>query len=282
MTALAVTPRYFLDQITSSTFFLLLLATLFWSPRGMAQQPSPMCIAKKCPLSMVRCAADKDCRGWLGCVKECGDDQMKCPSFCGFYHQSPSVNKLSACMFESKCVDPDYSDFGDCKPPQAKPVKVASIEGDWWLTHYYEDQIFDYDCQKFEIRRRGDRTFAAKVSVPLTEKDLTKVTMAEGVYKLTAANKMEVHYETFAGFNEKWTILHKSPNIMMAYVCFMSGEQCYRYGTLVLMKESMDRLSGSDELAALNESITVSMGMDLGSFSELAAFGQCLNGRQSL
>ena len=242
------------------------------------KKPDPICLAKKCGMNMVQCGWEKECRDWLQCVVQCGDDKVKCPSFCGFFFQSAKINKTSMCIFDSNCVDLGFSSLPSYEHTERPLLNMEAVEGTYWFAASYGGkQIFDYDCQRFDFVPKVMRDEGVEVSfsVPLTHRSKQRLTSAQGVFKPLDSGAIEVIYENFAGYHEKWYIIDKTEATLFAHVCIGDDNVCYDYGAVLLSKKDVSQLSDA-ELVHLQGLTHEYYGVDFESFHRSKVLG-CSN-----
>lgn len=231
-------------------------------------KPDPLCLAQKCGLTMMGCGAERECRSWLQCVIGCGEDKIRCPSFCGFYYQSKRINATNLCIFKSQCVDLGFSEFADYKHGDRPRLNLADVSGTYWFAASHGGpQIFDFDCQRFDFSSDPNITDSLKVKfqVPLKHKDQERMTGAEGVFRPLPDGAIEVVYENFAGYHEKWYLVAKTEHTLLARVCIGAETVCYDYGTVVLSKTALAELEDS-EVTLIDDSLRQNFGLKLADF----------------
>ena len=229
------------------TLINLVLVTMLCTPGfvwGEAKsQTDALCLAKKCPRATMRCGFDKECRNWVQCVLKCGDDKIKCPSFCGFFYQSAQINQTSSCIFESGCVDLGFSVLPNYDHQNRPAETLGGIEGTYWFAASFGGaHIFDYGCQRFDFKKKTSDTLAVQYSVPLTLGDKTRITRTQGIFRELSSGATEVIYDNFSGYHEKWWLVGKTENTLLARVCIGTETICYDYGTILLSKVNLSSL----------------------------------------
>ena len=233
--------------------FCLLVSTL--SSVAHAQPKADgLCLAKQCGTTLVSCGLDKDCRDWLQCVLQCGDDKIRCPSVCGFYYQSSFVNKTSQCIFDSQCVDVGFSTLPAYEHQERPILDLAGVEGTYWFAaSASKTKIFDFDCQRFDFASDTQPTNAQQngrvrvnFGVPLTLSGTARITAAHGAFTQLATGAIDVAYDNFAGYHENWFIVDKTPQTILAHVCIAAASICYDYGTILLSKVPLTQLDPSE------------------------------------
>ena len=193
---------------------------------------------------MVQCSIQSECRDWVNCVRACGDDNIQCPSFCGFYYQSELINKTNLCLFESDCIDLGFDQYQDYNPEGRPSLTLDGIDGNYWFAASYGgDHIFRYDCQKFQFKEVHANRLNVRFSVPLTKDGQTKLTETEGSFQWIDDGAVEVKYDNFVGYHELWYIAHKSEVGFLAHVCFTKGGVCHDYGAVLLAKKPLNSWS---------------------------------------
>jgi hypothetical protein len=212
---------------------------------GSGDMGDTVCLVKKCGTTLVQCGLDKACRNWVSCVRECGDDTIKCPSLCGFFFQSPRINQTSRCIFESSCINLGFDKLATYEHATRPVEPLAGVAGTYWFAASHGGpHIFDYDCQRFDFSQAdgaGDR-LGVHFSVPLTYKGVNRMTAAQGVFAQTPAGPLLVKYENFSGYDEKWYLVDKTEQTILAQVCIDTGTVCYNYGTILLARDDLSAL----------------------------------------
>ena len=237
-------------------FLVLILfigsGTVAWAGSNHAD---PICLARKCGKTMFQCGLDRECRSWLKCVLDCHEDKIRCPSVCGFYYQAATINQTSLCIFDSNCVDLGFEQLPNYEPSEAPLVEAQALSGTWWFSASHGGaHIFDFDCQRFDFSQGGADFVHVDFSVPLTLKNQTRLTGASGVFRQLGSGAIEVIYDNFAGYHEKWYVVDKTEDSLLAHVCIAADSICYDYGTIFLtrrgtsvldagLKESVDRMT---------------------------------------
>ena len=233
-----------------------------------SKSADPICLAKKCGQTMLRCGVDGECRRWLQCVLDCRDDKIRCPSVCGFYYQSARINQTSLCIFESDCVDLGFEQLPHYDHVDDTRLKAQDLAGTWWFkASYGGSHIFDFDCQRFDFTSGGPDFVRVAYSVPLTLNGTTRMTGATGEFRQLDSGATEVIYDNFAGYHEKWNIVDKSEDSLLAHVCIDAGSVCYDYGTILLTKNG---ISGLDlgEIARLDRITRAKFGFGWEAFKQ--------------
>lgn len=258
---------------------ILWLFAWTWPANGQSKsQPNPVCLAQKCGLTMMGCAAQRECRNWLQCVIGCGEDKIRCPSFCGFYYQSPRINATNLCIFKSECVDLGFSEFPDYQHAQRPRLSLDGIDGTYWFAASHGgSQIFDFDCQRFDFTTDFslDSTLKVNFQVPLSHNGQERMTGAQGVFKTLEDGSIEVIYDNFAGYHEKWYLVEKTANTLLAHVCIGAETICYNYGTVILSKQPLSDLD-TTERNALDYTLQQHFKLDLSDFKSSRTTG-CSN-----
>lgn len=261
----------FLKSILMASFLLGVPSSAYsWD------EPEGICMARKCGLSLASCGLESECRQWLSCVTSCGEDNIKCPSFCGFFNQSKRINKVNQCVMTSACVDLGFAQYPDYQHQDRKTLDIEGIEGTYWFAGYNGgDHVFDYDCQRFDFSEINPKKLYVNFSVPLSKGDKTKLTSAQGTLEQLASGAIEVKYENFVGYHELWYLVNKTPNTLLMHVCFTKGQECHDYGTLLLSKLSLDDLdiSEQDKISRVANSV---YGFQFNDLKE-SSIKECLN-----
>jgi hypothetical protein len=203
----------------------------------------PICLARKCAKTMLRCGLDGECRSWLKCVLDCQDDKIRCPSVCGFYYQSAQINQTSLCIFKSDCVDLGFGQLPNYEHADGALVTLGDLEGTWWFSASHGGtHIFDFDCQRFDFSGGGPDFVHVAYSVPLTFNGKTRMTGASGIFRQLDSGAIEVIYDNFAGYHEKWYLVDKTEDTILAHVCIGADSICYDYGTILLTRKHLNSL----------------------------------------
>lgn len=233
---------------------LSLSPSLLFGAASSFDEPEGLCLARKCGLQMARCGIQSECREWLGCVRSCQDDAIKCPSFCGFFYQSEAIHRFSQCVFESSCVDLGFTKFPAYDHGDRRLVPLEQLTGTYWFAAFYGgDHIFDYDCQRFDFQTKAKGQVAVTYSVPLERQGQWRRTQVEGSLQTLPSQAIEVKYDNFVGYHELWYPLAQTEETLLAHICFTKGEDCHDYGTLLLAKRPLEQIpqKEKDHLDAL-------------------------------
>lgn len=256
-----------------------LVAAVVWVLRGAYSGPSDdpsvamRCIGVRCGGAALACVRDEECKAWLACMQECGDDKMKCPTFCGAFYQSPKVTAFTECALAQSCIKLDFTSLPGCAAPAKGPlIPLEKADGVWWVAGIKgPDYVLFDDCQRFVLESAADGVVAHN-SVPLTRNGETRTCRNEGKYTLGPDGAMRLAYENYGGYHEEWRFSYRSPNAMLAHVCSASKDHNVDYGTFVLSRlplASLDAREKADLEAAL-ESI---YGLELGALTPLKVAG---------
>ena len=222
---------------------------LLLTTRSFAFAPAaddPICLLKSCAVTLLQCGIEEECRNWLGCVRGCGDDKIKCPSTCGFFYQSDRINKTSQCVFDSRCVDLGFAILPNYEHGNRPTLPLPELTGSYWFAASYGGtHIFDYDCQRFDFAagKEASQPIRVNFSVPLTLNGASRLTSAHGSFLRLNSGAVEVAYENFSGYHERWYLLDLTPDSLLAHVCIDAGQVCYDYGTVLLTKSAMSELA---------------------------------------
>jgi hypothetical protein len=247
---------------------------LWWSFSPLLAQPKAdgLCLAKACGWDLVQCGVEGDCRDWLQCVLACGEDKVRCPSICGFTFQSKRINKTNQCIFASTCVELGFAELGSYEHGDRPQKSLAGLEGNYWFAGSHGgSQILDVDGQRFHFRTRDQEPEVIDVhfAVPLMRKGQMSVRSAQGTFRMLADGSVEVAYDNFVGYHERWYILERTPHTLLAHVCIAGEEMCYNYGTLLLSQTSLQDLS-EEERTALDLSLQLHLGIGWGDLKQNA------------
>jgi hypothetical protein len=250
---------------------LFIFLALFITGSLKAQpEGNPICLATHCGGELLSCGFDQDCRQWLQCVLECGDDKIRCPSVCGFYFQGQSINRTSQCIFKSQCVNLGFDTLKNYEHGSGTPLAgIDGIDGTWWFAGSYGGHhIFDFDCQRFDFKRKDSKTLDVRFSVPLTFNGAEKLTQAQGKFRVLPTGALEVAYDNFAGYHENWYVLDQTASTLLAHVCISNPEanppRCYEYGTILLARQPLDAMD-QDLFLRLDALTTRYLGFEMGS-----------------
>ncbi len=233
------------------------------------------CVAQHCMDALTACLPDQDCNGWLECSDECGQYNMGCETFCGFYYQSEIIDNFVKCVTEAECYTLDYSYVAPCNKPTGDFFDLSGMEGKWWLSFVDPGaHVFDDGCQLFDFDEQSESFLAGTVTVPLTISDVEKIVVIEGTWVREEEGHILVEYEAFGNFVENWYILHKSENIMIARLCFMSYGDARNYGEVVLTRLPYEEIPSPERAAA--EDTLITHGVQLSDLKKLKVTG-CSN-----
>ena len=153
------------------------------------------------------------------------------------------INQTSLCIFESQCVELGFNELPHYEHAERPSESLRDIEGTYWFAASFGGrQIFDYDCQRFDFKPMSDELLAVTYSVPLTNQGETRIKGAKGVFRQNPSGAIEVIYDNFAGYHEKWFLVDKTEQTLLAHVCIDAGVTCYDYGTILLSKVDLSRL----------------------------------------
>ena len=223
---------------------LFLFALVFPLALATAQPKADgICLAKKCGATLLRCGFESACRDWLQCVLGCGEDKVRCPSICGFSYQSSPINATNQCIFSSQCVELGFDELAAYEPNKTLAPKLEEFEGTYWFAASYGGgQIFDLDCQRFDVRADPESAerVLVKFSVPLAQHGQPEVVKtAEGSFRKQPDGALEVAYDNFVGYHEHWYILAQSADDLLAHVCIQTETRCAEYGTVLLSRQPL-------------------------------------------
>jgi len=248
-----------------------------WSGDAASPSAALRCLAVRCTGDVVGCASDPECKAWLECIQECGDDKMKCPTFCGAFYQSPRANAFTRCALANRCIALDFSSFPACGAPAAPPVELGRVDGTWWVVGIAgPDYVLFDDCQKFVLEQVGPGEVRATNSVPLTRRGETRVCVNRGRYTRTPAGGMQLAYENYVGYHEDWHFAFRTENTLLAHVCSAaSTARSMEYGTFVLSRAPLASL-GAEERTALEAALRSLFHLEPGAVTPLRSTG-CAN-----
>lgn len=236
------------------------------------------CLTANCLDKIIACQANAECASWLTCMQECGDEQMLCPTVCGAFYQSPAINAFTQCGLDSGCIAIDFSYLPPCDRPDADPVTVGSIDGFWWVAAIQgHDYVLYDDCQRFIFAGLNDTEISVENSTYVTYKDETRVVNNVGTYTRTADGYLELAYDNWPGYRERYYPFHVTPNVMVMHVCSVdSSTLSHDYATLILTRVPLAALD-SAETAQLEAALQIIFKTTLDDFRLLGTSG-CPNG----
>lgn len=231
------------------------------------------CLMDHCMPELTACMGDAVCSGWMDCIQQCGDDMMKCPTFCGLYYPSPLANDFIGCALDEACMSIDFSAYPPCEVPTADLEDLGGMGGTWWFAmHHGEDYLFDYDCQKLMFEEVSPTYLNVDYSVPLTHQGESRIAETHGSFQQRDDGSVLVEYGTFLGYHEDWYVVHKSDHAIVAHVCFASDADAKEYGTLVVTREPLEELDAS-EREAIDQAIEEKLGLDPEGFQHASMEG---------
>ena len=252
------------------------LALALWTTTATAKTADPICLMRKCGGPMLRCGFESECASWLSCVIQCGEDKIRCPSFCGFFYQSKRINRTNQCIFDSQCVDLGFDQYPLYDHAEGNRETLDGVNGTFWLAGVLGGkQIFDVDCQRFDFTAAVDETLGVHYSVPLTYNGKSRIREARGVFRALADGAIEVIYDNFVGYHEKWYIIDKSEDTLLARVCIGNDRVCYDYGTLLLARDELHYLPPAQRVS-LDQAVQAHLGVNLRDFRRTQVLG-CTN-----
>lgn len=259
---------------------VVLLATVAWVLAGAFSGPSddptvaPRCLAVRCGGDVLACVRDPECKAWLDCMQECGDDKMRCPTFCGAYYQSPTVSAFTQCGLAKGCIQVEFAGLPACAAPATPLIPLEDADGAWWVAAIKgPDYVLFDDCQKFVFETLGPGDLRARNSVPLTRKGETRICKNEGRYTRTPSGMMQLVYENWNGYREEWNYAWRSEHTLLAHVCSAGGPGAsHDYGTFILSRVPLADLS-ADERAALEAALRDIYQLGLGDLTPLKTAG---------
>lgn len=274
-----VTPR---RLIALALLFMALSATA-WVLHGAWSGPSDdptvtlRCLGVRCGGEIMACVRDPECKAWLDCMQGCGDDKMRCPTFCGAFFQSPRVSAFTQCGLEQQCIQIEFEGLPACAAPPAPIIPLEGADGPWWVAAIrgHDYVLFD-DCQRFVFETLGPTEVRARNSMPLAYRGETRLCRNEGRYARTASGMMRLTYENWNGYSEEWTYSWRSEHALLAHVC-SSGVpgRSHDYGTFILTRGALADLS-EDERTRLEQALRDIYGLRLSDLTPLRTAG-CVN-----
>jgi VDE lipocalin domain len=234
---------------------------------GPDADPTQACLVEHCLSEISTCMADESCSGWMECIQECGDDMMKCPTFCGLYYPSEHTNTFIDCALDQECMTIDFSAYPACERPTGDFEDLSGMDGTWWFAGFHgEPYLFDYDCQRLDFQEVNAQKLEVSYSVPLTRNAESKISSTVGTFEQQDDGSVLVAYETFLGYHEDWFIVHKSENVVLAHVCFASDGDTKNYGTLIISRPPLEDID-PQEHAALEQAIVDRLGIEFADFT---------------
>lgn len=222
------------------------------TPPGDLQQ----CVFAYCTDDVLSCVGDAECSGWLACMEECGDDAMLCPTQCGAFYQSPVIESLSNCALGNGCAFVEFPDLPACILPESTYAPVGNFEGTWWVSAIkgYDYVLYD-DCQKFIFTELNATEIDVEGSHPITYNGETRIATNNGLFTRTAEGYLELVYENWAGYRERYNPYYITDNVMVMHVCSVGTDDvCHDYATLILTRESLSSMDSAD-LAAMETAL---------------------------
>lgn len=246
---------------------------------GPDADPTEACLVERCLSEISTCMGDASCSGWMACIQECGDDMMKCPTFCGLYYPSELANDFIECAIDQECMTIDFSSYPACETPTGDFEDLAGMDGTWWFAAFHgEPYLFDYDCQRLDFQEVNAQKLEVSYSVPLTRNAEDKLCSTVGTFEQQDDGSVLVAYDTFLGYHEDWYIVHKSDNVILAHVCFASDGDAKNYGTLIISRAPLEDID-QQEHDALEQAIVGRLGLELADFTP-AGKDACENASQ--
>ncbi|WP_145999208.1 hypothetical protein [Oceanicoccus sp. KOV_DT_Chl] len=222
------------------------------TPPGDLQQ----CVFAYCQTDVLGCLGDPECSGWLSCMENCGEDSMLCPTECGAFYQSPVIDSLSSCALGNGCAFVEFPDLPLCQLPEAEHATVGNIDGIWWVSAIkgYDYVLYD-DCQQFNFTALNATEIDVEGSHPITFEGETRIAINDGLFTRSPEGYLELVYENWAGYRERYNPYYVTPNVMVMHVCSVGTDDiCHDYGTLILTRQSLSSMD-SAELAALESAL---------------------------
>ncbi len=222
------------------------------------------CLFENCGDKLADCLSDPECSGWLTCNQNCEvdvNDPVLCPSICGWYFQSPSIEPFATCIFEYECVVIEYPGIPECDPPEVLPNDLEGISGTWWLTRQVsEDYALVSDCQKIILEEVNPSEVNVISRAPLTVDGIERICQLEGTYRLSNDGTIRVEYTTsYVNYYEKWRLVHKSENALLIDICFVGDGVERKYGTWVYSRIPIEDFE-ADEFEALDKAAKNALG----------------------
>ncbi len=263
--------------LSSGSFVAVALGwVLYGAYFGSPGDPSATlrCLGVRCGGDVVACARDPECSAWLDCLQACGDDKMKCPTFCGAYFQSATARAFTECGLGNQCIQLGFGSLPKCGAPDVPAVPLENVDGTWWVVGIKgPDYVLFDDCQRFVLTALGPTEFRAQNSVPLTRAGQTRLCKNEGKYTRTDGGVMRLVYENYVGYHEQWQFTHRFENSMLAYVCSASSEEeTHDYGAFILSRVPLADL-GVEEHAALVKGLRDDYHLELEALTPLKVVG---------
>jgi len=214
------------------------------------------CMGVRCGFDMVACARDPECKAWLDCMQGCGDDNMDCPTRCGAYYQSPTINTFTKCGLDNQCIDLNLGSLPKCGAPDVPALPLEDADGEWWVVGIKGPDYALYDeCQRFVYTTLGQTEIRAQNTVPITLNDNMRICKNNGNFTRAENGIMELVYENWEGYLETWKFTHRFENSMLAYVCSASNsEEQHDYGAFILSRMPLAEL-GAEEHAKLVQAL---------------------------
>jgi hypothetical protein len=240
----------------------LLVAAISWVLYGAffptLGEPSSTarCMGVRCGFDMMDCLTETECKTWLDCMQGCGDDKMDCPTRCGAYYQSPTINAFTQCGLKNQCLELGFDDLPKCGAPDVPLVPLENADGAWWVVAIKGPEYALYDdCQRFIYTTLGKTEVRAQNSVPLTLNGQMRVTKNNGKFTRGDDNVMRLVFENWEGYLETWRFTHRFENTMLAYVCSSSNSEIqHDYGAFILSRVPLAEL-GDEERAQLEQAL---------------------------
>lgn len=270
-------------RLVALVLLLVLGLASAWVLHGAFAGPSAdptvtlRCLGVRCGGEVLACVRDPECKAWLDCMQGCGDDKMRCPTFCGAFFQSPRVSAFTQCGLERSCIQIEFEGLPACAAPAKPLIPLEGADGTWWVAAIrgHDYVLFD-DCQRFVFETLGPTEVRARNSMPLSYRGQERVCRNEGKYTRTTSGMMQLTYENWNGYSEEWRYSWRSKHALLAHVC-SSGVpgRSHDYGTFILTRGALADLP-ADERGDLERALREIYGLGLGDLQQLKTTG-CTN-----
>lgn len=216
------------------------------------------CVLEHCGLQLAECEANRVCRTWSNCCRNCNIKDTDCQIRCGDLYKptnesSEKIVSFSECTIsEHHCIPQTTK---KCYKPRedslVKNFSLSDMVGKWYITRGL-NKLFDcFDCQVHTFRYNpktsqvkplvGDLKYNVKVDLNCSAnctylprqvfQNFSQDKQIPGHLMNHNNSLAEMHY------NDDWYILYASSSAVLVYYCGCNDASCGYSGAVLYSRQ---------------------------------------------
>jgi hypothetical protein len=87
------------------------------------------CLALRCPLPLIQCQMQSQCRQCTQCMQQCPQNDLVCPTWCFFKYADGTFNRMTQCGVDRQCL-PNMT-WSNTTCPGKIPQRVSTFDVRW-------------------------------------------------------------------------------------------------------------------------------------------------------